>query len=388
MIKINKSYGLLIIGSLIFAIFSGGNLPYSIFYCVSIVFIISGVYTHFTRRSLYIEIESEKGILMAGDDNKVTIRVYNDTVFPIPYIEIQNSLLKKVSNRYRGDMVSININSNKFLKKQINILTRGEYKLGESSCLVSDIFGIFTWKSIYKHEGVIKVYPRVYPLSNVRINGANLKEYNIKTVKELHRGPESLETIKNIREYRVGDSYRRVNWKVTAKHGKLFIKEYESSESPRIHVFLDLRKEPFNFDKTGENEEALVEFFLSLVMYIEERNTNLQAVVIGENTKSFNINNKSQFEMLRECMVTRYSNGKGSLSMYMKNSIYEINKRSAVVVVSYEIQKETMEYLMSLANEGYEITLFYLDRIPGINEQNILEVEGRGISCYNIEGFR
>jgi len=296
--------------------------------------------------------------------------------------------MEKITSRYRGDIISISINSNKYLKKQINILTRGEYKLGESSCLVSDIFGIFAWKNIYKHDGVIKVYPRVYPLSSVRINGANLKEYNIKTVKELHRGPESLETIKNIREYRIGDSYRRVNWKVTAKHGKLFIKEYESSESPRIHAFLDLRKEPFNFDKTGENEEALVEFFLSLVRYIQERNTNIQAVVIGENTKSFNINNNSEFEMLRECMVTRYSDGKGSLSMHMKNSICEINKRSAVVVVSYEIEEKTVEYLISLASAGYEVTLFYLDRIPGTNEENILEAEGRGISCYNIEGFR
>jgi len=92
--------------------------------------------------------------------------------------------------------------------------------------------------------------------------------------------------------------------------------------------------------------------------------------------------------MLKECMVTRYSDGKGSLSMYMKNSICEINKRSAVVIVSYEIEKKTVEYLISLADVGYEVTLFYLDRIPGVNEENILEVEGHGISCYNIEGFR
>ncbi|MEG0308232.1 MAG: DUF58 domain-containing protein [Clostridium sp.] len=388
MIRIKKSYIVLVVITFIFALFSGGNLPYSIFYCVVLVLLISGVYTYIVKKGIYVDIGTDKKIIQVGEENGIIIKVYNDSIFPIPYIEVQNSLFRKFVKMYRGDFISISISSNKFLKKSLSILVRGQYNLGESSCVVSDIFGIFTWEETFVHKEIIKVYPKVYQLSNITINGANLKEYNITTIKEVNRGHESLETIKNIREYRVGDSYKRINWKVTAKHGKLFIKEYESSESPRIHVFLDLRSNPFSHDENGQIEEDVVEFFLSLINHIKDKNTNSQAVIVGATTRSFHIGNNSQFEMLREQMVTSYSGGKGSLSKFMKNSIYEIAKRSAMVIVSCDISKENVDYFISLADKGYTVTLFYLNRIPGLNEESISKISEHGISCYNIEGLR
>jgi len=275
MLKIKKSYFILTILSYIFALFSGGNLPYSIFYCLLLVLIITSIYIYFVSKNLNIDVVSDKKEIIAGENNNIIIKVYNDSIFPISYMEIENSLLKRIMNKYRGDIISIKINGNKFIKKDIKIPIRGDYRLGSTTSIVSDIFGVFTWKCSYSHKETIKVYPSIYTLKSIKIKGANLREFNTKTImQELNKGPESLETIKNIREYRIGDSYRRVNWKVTAKHGKLFVKEYESSESPRIHVFLDLRKDPLSMDKDGVREEELVEFFLSLIKYMQEKSYN------------------------------------------------------------------------------------------------------------------
>lgn len=389
MVKIKKSYFILIIFAFIFALFSGGNLPYSIFYCLLLVLILTGIYTYFVRKSLNIDVASNKEEIIAGQNNSIMIKVYNDSIFPISYIEIENSLLKEVMKRYRGDIVSININSNKFIKKDINISIRGEYSLGSTTSVVSDIFGIFTWKNKYEHKKIIKVYPKIYSLRNIKIRGANLREFNTKAImKELNKGPESLETIKNIREYRIGDSYRRVNWKVTAKHGKLFVKEYESSESPRIHVFLDLREDAFPFDKEGEYEEALVEFFLSLIKYMQERNANSQAIILGEKTETFNIGNKEQLEGLKNHMVSKYREGRGKLPLFMRKLMFNVNKKSAVVIVTYDMSKENIEYFVDLAMEGYEVTLFYLDRIPKVSDDTIFQMLSKGINCYSIEEVR
>jgi len=389
MLKIKKSYFILTILAFIFALFSGGNLPYSIFYCLLLVLIITSIYIYFVRKSLNIDVVSDKKEIIAGQNNNIIIKVYNDSIFPISYMEVENSLLKRVMKKYRGDIISININSNKFIKKDINIPIRGDYRLGSTTSVVSDIFGVFTWKNSYNHNETIKVYPNIYPLNSIKIKGANLREFNTKTVmKELNKGPESLETIKNIREYRIGDSYRRVNWKVTAKHGKLFVKEYESSESPRIHVFLDLRKDPFSLDKDGVREEDVVEFFLSLINYMQEKSANSQVIIIGENAEVFNISNKEHLEGLKTRMVSKYSEGRGKLPLFMKKFMFNVNKKSAVVIVTYDMSKENIDYFISLSAEGYQVTLFYLDKIPKVSYDAISHMLNKGINCYSIEEIR
>ncbi|GAA0775369.1 hypothetical protein GCM10008908_26830 [Clostridium subterminale] len=389
MLKIKKSYFILTILAFIFALFSGGNLPYSIFYCLLLVLIITSIYIYFVRKSLNIDVVSDKKEIIAGQNNNIIIKVYNDSIFPISYMEVENSLLKGVMKKYRGDIISININSNKFMKKSINIPIRGDYRLGSTTSIVSDIFGVFTWKNSYNHNETIKVYPNIYPLNSIKIKGANLREFNTKTVmKELNKGPESLETIKNIREYRIGDSYRRINWKVTAKHGKLFVKEYESSESPRIHVFLDLRKDPFSLDKDGVREEDVVEFFLSLINYMQDKSANSQVIIIGENAEVFNISNKEHLEGLKTRMVSKYSEGRGKLPLFMKKFMFNVNKKSAVVIVTYDMSKENIDYFISLSTEGYQVTLFYLDKMPKVSYDAISHMLNKGINCYSIEEIR
>lgn len=388
MIRIKKSFLLLVLLSFGYALFSGGNLPYSIFYALFLMVLFMGISTYVLGRKMSVKVEVEKYEMISGENNKLVVKGYNNSLFPVPYVEIKNSLISKVLPRDRGDIISLGINSQKFIKKSFNINTRGHYSLGETQCNISDVLGIFSYKKLFKSKKILKVYPQVYDLNNVRIAGANLKEFNIKNIKSYNKGPESAETIKNIREYRSGDSCKRINWKVTAKHGKLFVKEYDSSESPRIHVFLDLRKSSFLLDKGGEKEEALVEFYLSLIRYIVKKNGNCQSIIINNKVKVADVAGEESFEFLREQMVITFSEGSGSLSGYMKKVLCEINKKSAVVIVTSNISKENLDYLVSLKHNRYEINLFYLNKAIGEEEELIAAAKDQGVSCYNIEGIR
>lgn len=388
MIRIRKSFLMIVLLSFAYALLSGGNLPYSIFYALFLMVLFMGISTYFLGKKLNIKAEAEKYEIICGEANKIILKVYNNSIFPIPYVEISNSLISKILPRYRGDIISLGMSSQKFITKKFSMNTRGQYFIGETECNLCDILGIFTYRRSYIHKKVIKVYPRVYDLNTVRIEGANLKEFNTKNIRAYNKGPESAETIKHSREYRRGDSYKRINWKVTAKHGKLFVKEYDSSESPRIHVFLDLRKEGFLIDKNGEKEEVVVEFYLSLIRYIVRRNGNCQSIIINDKVKTADITGEDSFELLEEQMVTTFSSGNGSLSGYMKKVLCEVNKKSAVVVVTSSVTKVNIDYLISLQQERYEINLFYLNKAMGDEVELIAKAKGQGLSCYNIEGVR
>ena len=220
MIKIRKSFLVLLLLSFGYALFSGGNLPYSVFYALLLIVLFMGISTYFLGKSMSVKMEAEKWEMTSGENNNLVIKVYNDSIFPVPYVEIKSSLVSEILPRDRGDIISIGVNSQKFIKKSFGINTRGQYYLGEISCSIGDVLGVFSYKKKFKYKKIIKVYPKIYDLSNVRIVGANLREFNTKNIRAYNRGPESAETIKNIREYRRGDSYKRINWKVTAKHGK------------------------------------------------------------------------------------------------------------------------------------------------------------------------
>lgn len=49
------------------------------------------------------------------------------------------------------------------------------------------------------------------------------------------------ETVRAVREYRLGDPVRMIHWGVTARRGQLVVKELESPQSPSLIVSLDLR---------------------------------------------------------------------------------------------------------------------------------------------------
>lgn len=388
MVKIKKSFILIIVASFIFALMSGGNLPYSILYCFCLLFLMAIVYSLFVKRSLNVNLKIEKGVMYTKEENEVEVRVYNDSIFPISYLEIQSDIFNKSTKKYRGDIISIGINSNKFIKRKVKFPVRGIYNQGTSYCSFGDLFGIVKWTKIFKHKGIIKVYPSIYKINKVKINGSKIKKSNATNNSLYNNLSENNETIKNIREYRFGDNYRRINWKVSAKHGKLFIKEYENSESPRVQLFLDFRNEPLSFDSTGEAEEELVDFFLSLISHLIASNLKLSATLICSERINFNFAYEGDMEVINEYIINHYSCGGGLIEKYMEKEIGEVDKNNSVIIVTCDLSKTNLDYFSGLATKGYNVTLFYLNKGVGVKDEIINIAVNNGVLCYNIEEIR
>ncbi|MDU1411260.1 MAG: DUF58 domain-containing protein [Clostridium sp.] len=388
MIKVKKRFLILIVVTLVFAILSGGNLPYSLFYCVLIIFILSLIYILLIKRSINLRLQISKRDIVSKEQNPVVLKIFNDSIFPISYIEIQSDIFVAGVERYRGDVISLGVASNKLIKKNISLNVRGIYEEGKTRCKFGDVFGIVTCEKVFKNRGMIKVYPRTYPISNVMISGANNDNYSGRCELKSNKFSEENQIVKNIREYRTGDSYRRINWKVTAKQGKLFVKEYDNSESPQIYLFLDFRKEPLLMDDSGEIEEEMVEFFLSLVKHMGTYNSMLKLTILGEKEKCYTIKNENDFQVLDEYLMNHFSDGKGKLEKYMNKYLYDIKKNSAVVLITCDVSKENIQYAIGLIGKGYKVTIFYINKGLGFKKENIVEAINAGVFCYNVEEIR
>ena len=82
-----------------------------------------------------------------------------------------------------------------------------------------------------------------------------------------------------IREYQVGDTFRRINWKQSAKYGTLYSNEFEIDRASNFVIVLDLTEEEI------EIADASVRAALGLATYLLNYKCKIALVTLGEYVK-------------------------------------------------------------------------------------------------------
>lgn len=77
---------------------------------------------------------------------------------------------------------------------------------------------------------------------------------------------EDVTQVKELREYRPGDRLQHINWKVSAKHEDLFVKEFEREYNRTLTLLVELRSDS---EEIGFLDELITAFYSSAVKLIE-----------------------------------------------------------------------------------------------------------------------
>ena len=139
---------------------------------------------------------------------------------------------------------------------------RGIHSLPALRISSSFPFGLFSQCGVLDDQETILVYPRVYPL-----NKSIMKELD-----ESGQVPKSSlnndgNEFYSLREYIPGDDIRHISWKISARIGKIIIRELEPSITRMVVLVLDTRGLP----KTVEEEEQfeqVIDLAASLAVYL------------------------------------------------------------------------------------------------------------------------
>ncbi|WP_017416824.1 DUF58 domain-containing protein [Clostridium tunisiense] len=379
MIKIKKTFVLTTVIALGFAKISGGNLPYAVFYSLFLVLFLGVLYVYFTSKHINSEIKCKGHEFSVGDTQDISLKISNDSIIPVAYIEVVNDTFEDLLRKYHGDAFFLNLNSSKFLKKDVVFRKRGIYDFGITTIKTSDIFGVFNHTKKYKNNAGIKVYPRIYQLKSLFLGGSEKLENRLSNESKV----EDLTLIKDIREYRIGDSLKRVHWKLSAKHGDLYVKNYDYVSGIQCNLFLDMRRDSFYFDKDGTKEELLVDFSVSLLNKMISEGVRSKVFICGNDYKKFDIDTKEQFSGLMEFLLTHKSEGQGSFIDFIHGNLNNVNRRSYIAIVTPDITDENKNEFIDLKSKGYDINLFYYSQALGIIE-DINVLVAAGVKCYSI----
>ncbi len=115
--------------------------------------------------------------------------------------------------------------------------TRGTVELPKLEVSTSFPFGILTRSAILPLVSKITILPKLHPLSRQLFHDIKQRSTNGARSGK-HAG--GLEEFYGLREYQHGDELKRIDWKNSAKSGKLISREYTKPAPPKLHIVLNL----------------------------------------------------------------------------------------------------------------------------------------------------
>ena len=139
---------------------------------------------------------------------------------------------------------------------------RGVLEIGPATVSGPGPFALRPWGKAYESTTTLIVYPAVFPVSLEHTRG--LPAGSLVVANRLY---EDVSRYRSLREYVPGDELRRINWKVSARLGKLYTMEYVPSLYFPVLVLLNLSSSDYPLDGRHHHMERAIELAASLVVY-------------------------------------------------------------------------------------------------------------------------
>lgn len=142
-------------------------------------------------------------------------------------------------------------------------LKRGFYRITDITAATGDVMNNMRFSRSFPQRKEIHVYPRLVPFGELPVEltgmiGEHLSRRNLY---------EDLFFLRGIREYAPTDSFRRINWKASARTGQLRVNQYDYTSVSRVLIVLDCDI------RYADDTDAVREAVISLAATLSSRLT-------------------------------------------------------------------------------------------------------------------
>jgi uncharacterized protein (DUF58 family) len=208
----------------------------------------------FVGLDLFILFKTKEGITASrktpdkfsnGDQNPVFLSIQNHYGYQVD-LEIIDEVPLQFQLRDLLFKLKIPKDEERELKYLLKPVTRGEYEFGALNIYVSGFLGLAKRQYQFNDHAVVPTYPSYMQMRKYQLMAISnrLTEVGVKKIRRLGHTTE----FEQIKEYVRGDDYRTVNWKATARSGKLMVNQYIDEKAQNVYCLIDksrVMKMPF-----------------------------------------------------------------------------------------------------------------------------------------------
>jgi uncharacterized protein (DUF58 family) len=241
---------ILIAAILLIAAFSTGLEFF--FYLVYLAIIVIGGSYIVTRLGLS---DLEAGYAVSqlnghvGDKIRVTYTLRNTSRIPKPWLEVHNPTT--LPGGLPGRAIPLGPRAERSWLVRVPLVRRGHFRIEPLQIRTGDPFGFFEASASVGQGVAVVVYPRIEAIPLWRLPAAYLEGTNASPERTLQTTPLAT----TVRPWAPGDSFNRIHWRATARHGEIQVKEFELEQTADAWIILDLERAI----QTGRGDESTVE---------------------------------------------------------------------------------------------------------------------------------
>lgn len=350
------------------ALFVGGIFVYGLFFAGFFLVLTSYVIGRSTYNNLVNLVWKSNDKAVTGDRVSINMDFYNSGYMPIPYLKVTANLSKKLAGAEQKQRIySLMPGIKATLSMDFECRHKGVYKIGYVETEFEDILGFFKWKKVFDEDIYLFVYPKVHMLRQLDIP---LRQ-QFGTIAVKHNAYEDQASTRDIRKYNIGDSFKKIHWKVTAHRGDFFVRNVELNASANLNVFLDLYNYGFPEDSASDIEEKGAECAVSIIRYALFHSMSVNFTAKGDKEISLTAKRVDRFSQFLDAISLLSASGDVPISDLVRREARKLDWDATVVVITPCIDKAASETYISLKSSGIEFVLVYLCIDKEENNENI-----------------
>ena len=388
MIKNRILYCSLFFLSLFFIYFYGGKIPYMLFYVITVLPVISFLFTLIAYSRFRFVEAIDKRIVVKGDTVNFTLSIHNPDFFLYPFITVnfygEGTIF---SRQFQSKSFSLLPFSKKSFTYNLMCQYRGYYMVGIKSIVFEDYLGIFSLSYSPSTTKSITVNPRLIELDSLYIKTNYLSESH----SIINTRNEDITTVSDSRKYTYGDSLKKIHWKLSAKVNQLMVKNYESTSKTNCVIMLDLEKNKFSYERNIMLEDKLIEATVAVVNYCLCNWIPINLVYHSEGFKDIEAKNIMDFgkiyELLSNVSFDQDVKLKDLLNIYTRDNAKKID----LMIFTSNIDFGLYDEIYNAKAIGYDVNLFYvcagdfIESSENIVNDILSDLPEIGVTTYKIK---
>jgi len=225
---------------------------------------------------------------------------------------------------------------------------RGEYKLGPCRVIIKDRTGfIFEEKELEEYTTLL-VYPTYEDVRRMKSFASRRREgmvYGAHRTRQRGMGSEFY----GLRPYIPEDEFRRIDWKSSARSGKLMIREFEAEKNIRMMIFLDASSSMISGSKFDNKLEYSIRAALLLTHLALERHDHVGIIVFSDKLHYYIEPKAGQGQFFRILEVLARVEGTGRKNIYgAVDFVVRRMKKDSFFFILTDMEETTQYFLQAM----------------------------------------
>lgn len=164
-------------------------------------------------------------------------------------------------------------------------------------------------------------------------------------------------TFAEVRDYQYGDDVRAIDWNVTARFGRPYIKIFEEERELTVILLVDVSGS-LDFGTTNQyKKDIITEVAATLAFSTIQNNDKVGAIFFSDQVEKFippKKGKKHVLHIIRELLVFKPESKKTDIAGALKYFTNAIKKRSTAFIIS-DFMDSGFERTLSIANNKHDI---------------------------------